>query len=283
MRGVLLLAIGNPYYGNYAVQLARSIKAVDPDMKVSCAYAGQVLSHNRSLPFDDQIAVPMDHYLTDGLPDYIKAKTFLYDLSPYEETIFIDADVIWLPQKPISQLFDQFGDTDIIFSNHGKEKVSEAGRGFIHWADPKEIMRVYGEGTLYNLASEFIYFRKGPKAQTIFEIAQQVYRDPQIEFRKFGFGLPDELAFEIALLKTGTELKQAPFIPFYWEQYERRSLPIYEIYKQYYGYSLGGNVNTGQVANIYNNLATHYNSKFGIRGCFPAKDKRSWLSERQTL
>ncbi len=283
-EGVLILALGNPFYGNYACQLARSIKATSPDVKIACAYAGNVLSHNRNLPFDELIEVPSEYYTSDGLVDYVKAKTYLYELSPFERTIFVDADVIWLPQKPITQLFNEFKEINITFANRGKEKLSEAKNGFIHWAKPSDIARVYGEdGWLYNLASEFIYWRRDKTIEEFFKVAQQVYVDPQIEYKRFGTHLPDELAFEIAIIKTGIELHASPFVPFYWEQAEKRALNVQQMYKEYYGYSLGGNVNTGQVANIYNNLANHYNKKLGINGYFPAKDKRSWLPERKTL
>ncbi len=283
-NGVLLLSLGNPFYGNYAVQLARSIKAVDPTINISVAHHGSVLSHNTKLPFDNMIEVPKEYFTTDGLPDYIKAKTFLYDLSPYDETIFIDADVIWLPNKPITELFNEFNDIKITFSNRGKQKLSEAKNGFIHWAEPTEIARVYGQdGWLHNLASEFIYWKKDNEIELFFKLVQEIYADPKIEYKKFGIGLPDELAFELAMLTTGIEPHKSPFIPFYWEQFEKKLMPVYEMYQKYYGYSLGGNVNTGQVANIYNNLANHYNKKFGVNGYFPARDKRSWLPERQLL
>lgn len=284
MTGVLLLALGNPYYGNYAVQLARSIKSVDSSISVSVAYSGSVLSHNVNLPFDNLIEVPKDYFYTDGLPDFIKAKTYLYELSPYKHTIFIDADVIWLPQKSITELFNEFKEIDITFSNRGKQEVSEAKAGFIHWADPKEITRVYGnDGWLYNLASEFIYFRKNKKVERFFKIAQEIYSDPKIEYKKFAHHLPDELAFEIAMIKTGMYPHAENFIPFYWEQFERKSMPVHEMYSKYYGYSMGGNVNTPSQEQIYNNLANNYNSQFKVSGYFPAKSKNAWLSERTSL
>ncbi len=283
-NGVLLLCLGNPFYGNFAVQLARSIKAVDPEMKVSCAYAGNVLSHNSNLPFDSLIEVPKEYFITDGLPDYIKSKTYLYELSPYDNTIFIDADVIWLPQKPITNLFNELKECDITFSNRGKQKVSEAKSGFIHWADPKDIANAYGQdGWLYNLASEFIYWRRNKKVEKFFKVAQEVYVDPKIQFKKFAHHLPDELAFEIAMIKTGLYPHAENFIPFYWEQFERKAMPVHEMYQKYYGYSMGGNVNTQSQEQIYNNLANHYNAKCGVSGYFPAKSKNAWLNERQQL
>jgi hypothetical protein len=283
-EGVLILCLGHAYYGNMATQLARSIKHLTPNVNITCAYYGDVLSHNRELPFDQLVEVPKEYFTTEGMPDFVKAKTYLYELSPYKKTIFIDADVIWLPQKPITDLFNEFKDTKITFANRGKEKLSEAKDGFLHWAKPSDIKSVYGEdGWLYNLASEFIYWQRDKKIAKFFKTAQEVYSDPKIPYKKFGTHLPDELAFEIALIKTKIELHASPFVPFYWEQFERKAMKVQEMYTKYFGYSLGGNVNTGQVANIYNNLANHYNRKFGINGYFPAKDKRSWLPERRTL
>lgn len=284
MNGVLLLALGHNFYGNYAVQLARSIKAVDPTMNVSIAYSGTVLNHNSNLPFDQEIIIPDEYFMSDGLPDYIKAKTYLYELSPYENTIFIDADVIWLPQKPVTNLFDEFKEIDITFSSRGKQKITDAKPGFIHWAEPEEIVRVYGgEGWLYNLASEFIYFRKCDRIKEFFELAQEIYINPQITYKRFAHRLPDELAFELAMIKTGIYPHADVFTPFYWEQFEKKSMPVDQMYKEYYGYSMGGNVNTHGQEQIYNNLANHFNSKFGISGYFPAKNKQSYLNERQSL
>lgn len=280
-KGVLILALGNPLYGNYAVQLARSIKVVDPTINVSCAYEGSALSHNTQLPFNELIEVPPHYFMTDSFPDYLKAKTYIYNLSSYDETIFIDADVIWLPQKPITNLFNEFKELDITFSTRGKQKITEAKQGFIHWAEPEEIKRVYGEeGYLYNLASEFIYFRKCDRVKEFFELAQEIYVDPKITFKKFAYHMPDELAFELAMIRTGIYPHADVFIPFYWEQFERRSLPVEQMYKEYYGYSMGGNTNTKGQEQIYANLANNYNSSFGINGYYPAQNKIDLLERK---
>lgn len=283
-QGVLLLALGNAFYGNYAVQLARSIKAASPNTSVSVAYSGNVLSHNRELPFDHKIVVQNDYFITNGFPDYLKAKTHLYELSPYDKTIFIDADVIWCPNRPITELFEQLSEVDVTFSNKGRQKLSEARKGFIHWANPEDIAKEYGsEGWLYNVASEFIYFRKSKEVQEFFEVAQRAYLDPKIEYKKFAFHLPDELAFEIAMIHTGLYPHKEMFMPFYWEQYEKRGLKRHEIQAQYYGLSIGGNLLTEGEKQMYNELANIANSKFGISGYFDARSKMSWLIERKEL
>jgi hypothetical protein len=143
---------------------------------------------------------------------------------------------------------------------------------------------MYGsEGWLYNLASEFIYFSKCEEVRELFTLVQKIYVDPKIGFKKFAHNLPDELAFEIAMMTLKIDAHAAPFTPFYWEQFERKSMPVHEMYEKYYGYSMGGNVNTKGQEQIYNNLANNYNSRFGVSGYFPAKNKQSWLNQRQSL
>ncbi len=286
-RGVIIIAAGHSYYGNYAAQACRSIKAVDKSIKVALLLAEGAMAHVGSNPFDQTITIPKEYYTTNGLNDFLKAKTFIYELSPFDETIYVDADIIWLPQKKVSDLFEQLKEVDFTMSNRGKEPIGKALPGFIHWANPKDLIAEYKfkeTDPLYNLGSEFIYFKKNKQVKKLFREAQKVYENPpSFAYKKFAYSLPDELPFEIAMIKIGIYPHAAPFIPFYWEQFERKSTPIYEIYKGFYAYSMGGNTNIGQMANIYNNLAQHYNSQFGINGCFPAKNKKEWLPERQTL
>lgn len=286
-KGVILLAVGHPYYGDYAMQLCRSIKAVCPTAVVALAHGdgggGHVNAKNN--PFDFLIDIPHEYMYTNGMKDYLKTKTCLYDLSPFKESMFLDADMIWCPQKPIELLFEQFKDIKFTISNRGSIPIEEAKEGFIHWASPKVIMEKYGikNGLLYNLASELIYWKKDKKVKALFDVAKDVFEKPLIEFKKFGHSMPDELAFEIAILKTKIYPHAGPFIPFYWEHSERRLLRVKEIYENYFAYSIGGNIVTKTCATIYNALASHYNKQFGVHGYFPAKDKKSFLSERRSI
>jgi len=288
-KGVIILALGHSNYGNYAIQLCRSIKAVDESANITLLYNDSAITHfkNNTSIFDNVIEVPREFYITNGLPDYVKAKTYLYELSPYDETIYIDADVIWLPQRKISELFNELSNTDIIISNRGKELLKDSKKGFIHWADPEEIREVYGtKGNIYNLSSEFIYFKKCNKVELFFDYAIVAYFNPKIKYKKFAHHLPDELAFIIAMIQTGIEFI-SPFTPFYWEQFEvkstRKTKPVFQIYKEYYGYSMGGNINTTNQEQIYNNIAALSNNKFKVKGYFPAKSKKNWLIERKDL
>lgn len=286
MRGVLILATGHPNYGTYANQLCMSIKASDPDIKIALAYNGLSLSHVGKPLWDNKIIIDDELIKTNGLPDHVKAKLHIYELSPFETTMYIDADVIWHPGRKISALFDELEQYNFTMSNRSVEEIGKAKDTHLHWAKPSSLMNKYKfkeDKKLYNMASEFIYFKKSPEIEWFFNEAIAVHEDqPEIQ-KKFAHNMPDELAFEIASIKTGIEPHKSPFIPFYWEEFERRNLVVSEMYKQYWAFSIGGNSIQSQPKNIYNNLAGVYNRAFGLDGYFPARDKREWLPERVTL
>lgn len=286
-QGVILLAIGHPYYGDYALQLCRSIKSTSPQTTIVLAHGDGGGGHinKKTSAFDSMIEIPKEYIYTDIRKDYLKAKTYLYDISPFDESIFLDADMIWLPQKPIHDLFTLFKDVKFTISNRGSIPIEKATESFIHWAKPSIIMDKYKikEGILYNLASELIYWKKGKEVKAMFDIAKQVFEKPLIEFKQFGHSMPDELAFEIAILKTKLYPHISPFVPFYWEHFERKRMRPKEIYENFYAYSIGGNIVTKPCALIYNALANHYNKQFGVNGYFPARDKKSFLPERKHI
>lgn len=286
-RGVIILAAGHPFYGCYAIQLCRSIKAMDPSVEVAVAYCDQALSHlPTTKPFDHVIEIPVEYYMTNGLKDYLKAKTYLYELSPFDTTIFLDADTIWLPRKKVSDLFDRLEGFGFIMAHRGAELVEDAKPGLIHWADPQAIKEAYNipDGEyLYNLSSEFIYFTKNKQVKKLFTEAQKIFVDPKVEYKRFGHSMPDELAFAIAMMKTKVYPPREMFLPVYWEQFEKKNLAANMMYESYYAYSLGGNMLTREMKSFYGNLAGHYNKQFGVSGYFDARDKRSFLDERTSI
>lgn len=287
-RGILILAIGHPYYGNYAAQLARSIRFVDKDIPIALAHADGALTHlPTTAPFTHVIEIPAEYTHTNGLKDYLKAKTYIYELSPFDTTIALDADTLGLPRRPVSYLFDKLEGLEFTMAHRGAELVENAKPGLLHWVeDPQTIREAYGiaDGEwLFNLSSEFIYFKKTKRVKKLFTETQKIFTSPKIEYKTFGHTMPDELAFCIAMMITKVYPPREMFLPIYWEQFERKNLAAAMMYEMFWFYSLGGNVVTREMKAFYGNLANHYNSKFGVSGYFDARDKRSFLPERSSI
>lgn len=125
-RGILLVALGAPEYGYMAANLAASIRHSDSEVNIHLVYAGKAISHftaaHKAL-FSSMAECPAEYYtrgtrdegrgINDPATDkqqqtteYIKAKTHIYELTPYEETLFLDVDMYILPSVRMSQVLN---------------------------------------------------------------------------------------------------------------------------------------------------------------------------------
>lgn len=283
-QGVVLLALNHAYYGNYAAQLAASIKFSAPDTKITLLHDGKGATHlieKRLSLFDKVIKIDTSYYTIKGRYEYLKPKAYMYELSPYDTTIFLDADMLWLPKRPITEVFNKLKDIDFTMANRSNGDISKVKNGFISWCNPQEIIDKYNvAGILYNLSSEFFYFKKTKEVQEFFKAAQDCFNDIKVNHLQFATGIPDELPFEIAMLQTGLYPHTSPWLPSYWQQFRNERLAPADMYNIYYAYSCGGAMQSDAVKRFYNNLAQFYCNKLGLGAYFPLISKRQFLPER---
>lgn len=282
-RGILLLAMDSPYYGSWAWNLAAGIKSANPDTRVALAYKGDSLRFIQQVRhlFNDIIEIP-DHCVNrNGFNSYLRAKTCLYELSPYKETIYIDADVIWFYNKDINALWEEVNKFDFSMGCRGINDLDADPR--MIWCKAQDL-RIHGENTVYNLSSEFIYFKKTEKVKSFFDLSQKFFDNPGVEYNLFGGTVPDELAFQISMMKCDIRPHKDFFLPFYWEPFHKKNLNAPEIYsKDWFGYSIGGNQINPTQKNIYDSLAKLYAKQFGARYSFLSYSKKEVLKHREKI
>jgi hypothetical protein len=290
MNGVILIALGHPMYSHYAYNLALSIKYTSPQTPITVVKGGggfnQLFDWQQSI-FDNIIDFDMSLIFDNGQYHYLKAKTLIYDLSPYNKTIYLDVDMIWSPYKNINDLFNQH--SGLVFAVRG-EGVSE-------WIDKELLYVTYGIDHWYDLSSEFILFDKSKENKKFFADAAKYYSDDKIPvvsgrdkkeglkgITMFANSKPDELPFGIAIEKNGIKLK-CPYTPIYWQpHFFTKRLNDVVIQKEYYGLSLGGNNISSNTQRIYNNLAKYYYYKMGIKKVpYQAVSKSKILPERKLI
>lgn len=281
-KGIVLIAAGHPYYGQWALNLCLSIKYNDMFIPVSIAWKDEGISHiqNHLKHFDKVIELTDEQITRNGVRDYVQPKVHLYDISPYDETIFIDADVILFQGKSISKLFKELKDTDFTIGCRNSDNLEDAKE--LQWATPKDVMETYGSGILYHVSSEFIYFKKKKEIEYFFETAKEIHREPGIPYKRFNGTVPDELSFQLAMKIHDLKPHQVPFLPFYWEHFEKKTAHIGKIPPQFYGYSMGGCMNREESIKIYNGLAHFYSNQYHTP-VFLAKHKRNFMKMRQTI
>ena len=295
MKGIILIALGTPYYAHMAYNLAVSIKynlnKFGHNIPIAIIRSNDSLNQlrDRSI-FDHEIIIDEELIKRNGKVEYLKAKTLLCDLSPFDETVFLDADMICLPSKDISELFNH---DSLQIANRGE--VAN-GNGLSQWVSIKMLYETYGIDHWYDLSSEYIYFTK--KDKKFFDDVKIFYDDEQIPvvsfkdkhhnkvegITEFNGGKPDEIPFGIAIEHNKIRFK-TPYLPSYWQpQYFNKMKPDEAIKKEFYLLSCGGSFVQRNVKRIYDQLMKGYFSQMGLKGVpYQLIPKSSIITERKLI
>jgi hypothetical protein len=199
-RGIIIVACGHAYFGRLAWNFAMSVKAVDKDFPIAVVHSEQSLSHvslDKRWVFDHMILLP-------GGTGF-GTKLEIHRLSPFEETLYCDVDMAWMPKRSPHDLFDEL--TRVEFTSITEGHTEDKSQKYYFWSDPEEVRKKYKiEGRLYQWRSEVMYFKKTEKVREMFTLAREIHVNPGLtSVIKFGNQVPDELALIIATAKLGIE------------------------------------------------------------------------------
>ena len=289
-KGIILLALNHPYYGELAFNLAMSLKFTSPNLSITLlADAGGMayLTADKQKLFDGIILCPETYSTFRGRKNYLKPKVYLNHFTPYDKTLFLDVDMIMTPKKSIESLMDDCNGVAFTMQNRGHLDLEHGNldNGFIIWANSKEIKESHGftTGKLYNLSSELIYWEKGKKSDNIFTDAQRLLESPGVKYTDFAGGVPDELPFAISMIKNDCYPHIDTWRPIYWESFDKVQPTEGDINSKYFGVSLGGNIIPNYTKKIYTNLVKFYGRHHGVTIHGPVKDKRQFLTDRKSI
>lgn len=276
-KGILLIAVGHPYYSHMASNLAVSIRYHNPELPVAIAHDGQGFSllEEWQKTLFTEIEIPKK--LLNGDP--YSLKLHLDELTPFKKTLFLDVDMVWNNDRTVSQLMDELD--GVPFTMVCRSVLGKDSQSISRWVDMKEMAEAFKSDEFYDISSELIYFDGSP---TIFEEARKAYKKPKVKVAPFGQGLADEAFFMMALAKTGVKPHSVPFEPTYWEpryfprQHNRAFI------SQFYALSVGGAFNTPHIKKIYDSLMLHYFNSLGIAAKpYQLQPKSRIIKERRKI
>jgi len=217
MNGVLLIAIGDEMYGKMAVTLAASIK-FKSNIQIAVIYTAGIfdnVSQRQKELFD--ILIPIK--ISDKGINYtaMELKTKLYEYTPFENTLFLDADTIVTPNRSIDWVFESLKEIDFAPFNDGytddtTSTLKEKEVSYDPFIKPNDVRKLYfisPKTKLPKVYSGFIWFKKTPIAKRIFEKANEILNDN----KKVGLwrGVkPDEVCFNVALARLNYDLHSYP-------------------------------------------------------------------------
>lgn len=277
MGGIVIIAIGHQNYTEMAVNLAASIKANGAQAPIALLHNGgyDSLPGDKQRMFEKNIRVKEKFYERG----FIQAKTHLYELSPFDKTLYLDADMLALVGVNFDNLLSELDGVEFTIMNEKAEHCI--------WANVDDLRKYCGDSKepLHIMYSELMYFEKGEKTKAYFAEVKKAHKEITFQIRAFAGGVADELAFIAASLKTGMMPHQSDWKPVFWDfrDKQHRHLQAHQLSKFYYGYSAGGNYTNKITKSNYNNLTLHYSQVMKYANPYKLVDKRAYLKERSII
>lgn len=293
-KGIVTFALGNPIYGRFAFNLALSVKKVCPHIPIVLYYeesAIKDLDKNKLSFFAECIPMPEEYMRLQGSnnKDYFLPKLSLNKLTPFEQTLFLDADTLLFkdPFKHINEAF-KF-QTQAYFAYDFETKQSDNnGYDYTFWCEPERIKKTFKNEHIkrfYSLSSTYVYFEKSVENDLLFESIydfRKRFTNPHKNF--VPGGTCDELFIALGLTESGIEM-QCPFVPIYFN-FTEKNKPFANstnyIYNEHVGITNGGNVQPLVTEIVYNDLVKAFSKEYGFKP-FLSQNKRSVLSERRLM
>ena len=204
-RGILLMAWGKRGYGFMAHNLAVSIKHHSPGIPIHLIATDRVLKEVTDRSMFDSI-----ESLDDDPSDPGRFKADIYELTPFDSTLFLDVDGICM--KPVEPLFDRLDASEAYYATFINEVYDINSPNILPqmwWAYREDIWQHCGfdhQTKFPATQSSIQYIRKCDKTAKMYEIFKAEMDNPIPLERlrnKWGGGQPDELYLNIALARMG--------------------------------------------------------------------------------
>jgi hypothetical protein len=284
--GILIIAVGAKGYGQLAGSLAASLRANNVTLPICLAHQPETITRLNEEYLDlftDFVLIDDKHItLNDNTECYIKAKAHMDELTPYDYTLFMDADMLALNNGSINNVIDSLNGVDFAIKNSGFTTFDSdtLNADSKQWANIFEVRDKFGftNEKIWNVHSEFVFWKKG---HPVFAKWVENFNNIRVENIEFGGCIPDELPLWIAMCQLGVEPHIANWHPSYWPMDSRKMKRLKDMKEEgYCAISIGGN-NIHQVQReAYDLLISLYAKMLNLRYPFKAQPKKKWVANR---
>jgi hypothetical protein len=275
MRGIVTIAMKHPLYGRYAYNLALSAKSADMNVQVAVIADEEALRH-----LHQGQRMIFDYIIPPAVEKPLVNKFHICELSPFDETLFVDADMIFSPMADFNEFWRSMTTVEWTMANRGKDDIV---KGISEWTTKEDIAEAYGEvEQWYDLSSEWIYFKKNDLSYSIFANAEMYYEDNKLKVREFAGDRPDEPYFNLSLISVNHKPHQAPYQPTYWQPAMKGFPGVMGIKKGWMAFSVGGKSIPQQQMQVYDELAKNASFRMNMPSMKIAQ-KINQLSERKLI
>ena len=266
MRNIVILAIGDKYYGNWAHNLAISLKYHKCDSPILLIFDDKATKHFKSnhwKVFDNRKKIKTDHAWKDRRLEPGQAKLHIYEYLDVEENIFIDADSLCI--KNPDPLFDLLKDYYYVCQRVGTVHKTDGKNVNMLWQTTDEIWERFDidADTFPATNTSFQYIRKCPQTEKLYQTALDAlskgwgYGELNLQWGR-SKAQPDELYMNIGLAITQTDIGN--YQPIYFTQKNKGIKTQKQIYADHYfiGYWGDSGLNHKSVKDMYDKLMKKY-------------------------
>lgn len=246
-RGIVISAFGSKGYAYASYNLAYSIKYFNPDLDITffCPdYMRDVLGLENRI-FNRIMTLTDNDYMYNGQPSVLRLKRRIMELSPYHETLYLDADTVCI--SDMTPFFNE------VCSYHFPFCIDVQGRGkfgeiipYDVWAKHEDSFSFFSipmENDFVATNSSWFFFRKGDQLDEIYgwmeHYERKYFPAEKLKSKWIKGMLPDELFFSGVISKLN--LNVGKFKPMYFgNTYETASeVSNKHCFLSYYGTTQG--------------------------------------------
>lgn len=270
MIGVVLISVGSPFYGVLAYNMAVSIR-LKSDVPITLLADEQSLAKlmpNQREVFTEIIFPPYSDYSEKGILNPLKLKTRIYDYSPYDSTLYLDVDGLFLGDfREFDDLIKELKDFQIHEVKRHKFPYDKVGMIWTRGKDKvqhlPEILKEYKVKAPYpEYNSSFIWFKKSEKNEKYFSQVKENYDNKHQVYTQLGTLYPDELAWNLASAQLKHYGKKDGYRPIYFN-WEDEIAPLPTIASLYFFLGMAAGYQPGKLLGYYNGIARANCSKIG--------------------
>jgi hypothetical protein len=277
-KGIIIIATKSHIYGKMAYNLTLTIKATGTTIPVCLIHDSAAIAHLR----DEELVIFDDKIKSDW--DWNKIRFNVDKLSPYDQTLQLDADMLWLYKDPV-ELFDKYADEELLVTNEGyydiESKETNLTGNYIWLADLQETIKLYDlKGKLYQMRWEMLLFKKTDNVRKMMKKAEAIRKNPKLETWKFEGQTVDEFCFYVACNIFGLDQKKTPFIPSFWCRTRNNPYPGQLNRDGYYAVGFGGIFASPGYRDMYDTLMGNACAKMGLPYKFKLQSKSNHITSR---
>lgn len=261
-----------------AYNLALTIKATGSTIPVALVYDKPAVAHLN----EDQLKM-FDHLILSDW-DWNKIRFNIDRISPFDLTLQLDADMLWLWKDP-DILFEQYKDVELLVTNEGYYEIEtgeEKLTGNYGWlADRDQTVKLYKlKGKLYQMRWELLLFKKTDNVRKMFVKAEAIRKNPKLKTWIFEGQPVDEFAFYVAANIYNLDQVETPFYAAYWCRRTTKNPRVGELNKTFHAVGFGGNTANYYYREMYDTIMEIACRKLGLPYTFKLQSKRDHLTSR---